>query len=137
MRAVSLSTLGLGTQSLPSKATLALFKLTGPANARLKSLPAPAVLLLCTLALFVKNQLSPNLISLSPLLPIRTSILQHTRIRPLIPLGHRSLTKSSSSGFGSNIHNSKRLNELAMYIKSLAHHAKGTLSTQQPCPTNF
>jgi len=78
---------------------------------------------------FAENQLSPRLISLSPLTIIQIKILQHLRHRSLRYYS-RNLIIVRSRGFGSHNSNFIYLHyalKLATIINSLVHYTKGTL----------
>ena len=87
---------------------------------------------------FAENQLSPSLISLSPLSSNHPSILQHTRVRSftLFYNKYSNLFKLRSLGFGFANDDQTALSytvylrlrnllKLAITVKSLTHYTKG------------
>ena len=94
------------------------------------TLPQIINLVIITKIIFVENQLSLVLISLSPLFTNHPRILQHSRVQST---NYRNLFINRSTSFGSNKNNFFRFHyaylqiKLAIFINSLAHYAKGTL----------
>lgn len=94
---------------------------------------------------FVENQLSPNLIGLSPLVTSPLYILQHVRVRSSCIIYYTiNLLMTRSFGFGSNQNNFSFFQtrfryafQLAILIYSLTHDAKGTLSHNSHASTAF